>query len=68
MAERFLKAAELAQMLSISESQAWRLAREGHLPAECYVRLNERTLRFDVEAIRRWIGSGEASKNRAKAA
>ena len=66
--QRFVKAAELAEMLSISESAAWRLAREGHLPPECYVRLNERTLRFDVEAIRRWIASGEGAKKRAHAA
>lgn len=68
MEQRFVRASELAKMLDITQSAAWRLARDGHLPAECFVRLNERTLRFDVEAIQRWIASGEGAKKRAQAA
>ena len=43
---------DAARMLSISPRALWSLTKNGELPA---VRIGKRSVRYDVESLRRWI-------------
>jgi excisionase family DNA binding protein len=56
--KQFGTASAVADLLGISEASAYRLARERRIPPGTYVRLNGRTVRFDIPALKRWIAEG----------
>ena len=48
----------VAKAFGITQSQAWRMAREKRIPPGTYSYLSEKTLRFDLEALKRWVEKG----------
>ncbi len=59
---RLLTAQEVAELLAVPPSFVYRLAREHRIPA---VRLGERYIRFEAEAIERWIAAQSADDRNA---
>jgi excisionase family DNA binding protein len=47
-----LRASEVAELLSVDKRTAYRWAWEGRIPS---VRLSDKVLRFDREAVEAWI-------------
>jgi hypothetical protein len=56
------KAGDVAEFFGTTKSAVYRSAREGRLPAGTFCYLNERTLRFDLPAIKRAAAEGAFSK------
>lgn len=54
MDKKLLNAGELGEYLSLSRGSIYMMRFEGKIPAECVVRMG-RALRFDREAINKWI-------------
>ena len=48
------KAKDVAQFFGVSTQQVYRLTRERRLPADTYVYLNERTVRYSIPRLQRW--------------
>lgn len=59
MADQFnATAGDIAKYFGISDQAAYRLAREQRLPVGSFTYLNARTVRFNLEAVKRWIYEG----------
>jgi excisionase family DNA binding protein len=55
---RLLVAREAWTILNISRSRFYDLVRRGVLPPGVVIKLGERQLRFNEEALRQWIANG----------
>ena len=60
------KAADVAKCFGTTESAVYRYAREGRLPAGTFVYLNERTVRFNLPALKRAAAEGAFAKPRER--
>lgn len=53
-------AEELAEAISVKLDTIYAWVQRGRIPPECIRRPGGRALRFDVEAVRKWIDGGNA--------
>lgn len=60
MEKRLMNVVELATYLSIPKGSLYTMVSLGKIPHDCIVRLG-RALRFEKEAIDRWISGKKAS-------
>jgi excisionase family DNA binding protein len=54
MPTQLVKPTEVALLLNLSTQTLYRLVRQGAIPV---VKLGDRTIRFDMDAITRWIAA-----------
>ena len=52
---RLLTAQDVSDILKVPTARVYELARSGHLPT---VRLGDRQIRFDEDALRGWVARG----------
>lgn len=58
---QLITADELGRILAIPTRQVYAWVATRRIPADCVVRLGERTLRFDQTAVARWLSDLKAA-------
>jgi len=51
MTDKYLPIEDLANHLSVNVSTIRQWVKQGHIPADCYIKVGAKTYRFDIPAV-----------------